>query len=808
MLRGEDCMKLKLKNIDCAHCASKIEDKIKKIEGIQNVSYNFMKERLDYDCNPEEEKRIGTEILSIVAKMEVDAIIDHIDEDLHVHHHEQEECCSCDEGHSHESCCCDTHHNHEEGKQKGQYQFILKGLDCAHCASKIEEELKKITELEQVSVTFMNKTLMLNTKVDLDQVMTKIETAIWKLEPEVKLVLKKDKNMEIKKKTSFDGDLIKIFAGLIFYALGFLFKANEGLSIFLFMISYLIVGLEILIRAVRNCMKGQVFDENFLMAIATIGAMIIGEYPEGVAVMLFYQIGEYFQHKAVEKSRKSISSLMDIRPDVASVIVGKEIVAKDPLQVCVGDFILVKPGEKIPLDGIVIKGKSSLDTSALTGESSPHEVEEGVAVLSGTINLNGVLEIQVTSEFANSTVSRILAMVESAGNKKAVAENFITRFARIYTPIVVVLACIIGFVLPLMIPDASFTDYIYRALSFLVVSCPCALVISVPLSYFAGIGGLSRQGILVKGSSYLDSLTEVDTFVFDKTGTLTEGRFKVTQILADDPEDCLKTAAMLEKHSNHPLSQAIVDACLHIEEVDYEELEEIAGRGMRAVVQREEILAGNDSMMREFKIHVPKIEQTGTCVYVARGGKYLGTLVCQGQIKVEAKETIEKLQAMGKQCIMLTGDTHKVAAEVARQVKIETFYAELLPQDKVAKMEEILVEKTGKVSFVGDGINDAPVLMLSDLGFAMGALGSDAAIEAADIVLMNDNPKALIDAIAGAKKTKAIVIQNIVLALLIKIVVLLLIAAGFASMWEAVFADVGVSVLAICNAIRALRTKK
>lgn len=820
----------KLIDVDCANCAAKLEEKIKKIDGIHDVVYNFMAEKLVFHCEEEHVESIEQALIQIVEKNEPDAKLTtmageqlnrHSSHKGHNHHahcdcgydhhhsHDHHEGCGCGHDHHHEGCVCghDHHEEHSAHEGTGKYEYILEDLDCANCAAKIESELKKMSDLTNVSLAFMSKTLRFDTHLELNVIEEKVQSVIHRYEPQVKLVRKITAVENSKENKKIDKELIQIILGSIVFMFAMLNRDKGILGFGLFMISYLILGLEILLRAFRNILKGQVFDENFLMALATVGAICIREYPEGVAVMLFYQIGEYFQRKAVEKSRKSIASLMDIRPDVAKVLRNGKAVSVSPTDVRLKEIMVLTAGERVALDGIVVKGRSSLDTSALTGESKPRDVEPGSTVLSGSINLNGYLEVEVTSLYAESTVAKILELVENASSKKAPAEAFITKFARVYTPVVVLLAALIGLVLPLMLPNANFYDYLYRALSFLVVSCPCALVISVPLSYFAGIGGLSKRGVLVKGSNYLDSLNQIDTFVFDKTGTLTEGKFSVETVLSKQPELCLELAAKVEKQSNHPVSKAIVEACTKkIEEIKFEELEEIAGRGMRAVLDGYEVLAGNYSMMNEFGVHAEECSMSGTHVYVAKDRELLGVIVAKDQIKQDSEMTIEALKKQGKKCIMLTGDNKEVAEEIAASLGVDEVYYELLPQDKVEKMDEIMSSKK-KVAFVGDGINDAPVLTSADVGFAMGALGSDAAIEAADIVLMNDDLSSLLTAVKGASKTEKIVVQNIAFSLLVKIGVLLLIATGYASMWSAVFADVGVAVIAICNAVRALRIK-
>lgn len=588
---------------------------------------------------------------------------------------------------------------------------------------------------------------------------------------------------------------------------------NEWLQIALFIISYIIVGGDVVKRAVKNIFKGQVFDEKFLMSIATIGAFFIGEYPEGVAVMLFYQVGELFQSYAVGKSRKSIASLMDIRPDYANVKKGDELVKVDPDEVQIGDIIVIKAGEKIPLDGKVIEGSSMIDTSALTGESVPREVEVGSDILSGCININGVITAEVTKEFGESTVSKILDLVENASSKKSNSEQFITKFARYYTPVVVIIAVFLAIIPPLVIDGATFSDWIYRALVFLVVSCPCALVISIPLSFFGGIGGSSKKGILVKGSNYLEALAETEIVVFDKTGTLTKGVFNVQEIHPEgvSKEELLELTAYVESYSNHPISLSLKRA--YSKEIDngrISDVEEISGHGVIATVDGKKVMAGNIKLMKMMDIPYFKGELIGTVVHVAVNNKYIGYIVIADEVKEDSAQAIKELKAANiKQTVMLTGDNKSVGSKVAKELGLDKVYAELLPADKVEKLEELFSQKSkkGKLTFVGDGINDAPVLARADIGIAMGGVGSDAAIEAADIVIMTDEPSKIATAMKISKKTLKIAHQNIVFAIGIKIIVLILSAIGIATMWAAIFADVGVTIIAVLNAFRALNVK-
>ena len=606
----------------------------------------------------------------------------------------------------------------------------------------------------------------------------------------------------------------KIVIALVLFVIALLIPfPYKWINNVVFIASYLIVGLEIVLKAIRNITRGKVFDENFLMAVATIGAFGIGEFPEAVAVMLFYQVGELFQSYAVDKSRKSISSLMDIRPDYANVKRENQILKVSPEEVKIGELIVVKPGEKVPLDGVIEEGKSMLDTSSLTGESMPQDVSAGDNVLSGCINKSGLLTIKVTKEFGESTVSKILDLVENASSKKSKSENFITKFAKYYTPAVVIIAVLLAIVPPIIIKDAVFTDWLYRALTFLVVSCPCALVISIPLGFFGGIGGASKKGILVKGSNYLEAIAQTEIVVFDKTGTLTQGNFEVQKIEAVDieKEELLELAAYAENNSNHPISLSVKDT--YKNKIDMQKItqtEEIAGLGVKAVIDGKKVLVGNDKLMVESGIEYKKSTDIGTILYVAIDNKFAGCIVIADKIKDDSKKTIEILKENNiKKTVMLTGDKKQVGEHVADILGLDEVYTELLPDGKVKKVEELLKQKSekGKLVFVGDGINDAPVLALADIGLAMGGLGSDAAIEAADVVIMTDEPSKIGNAIQISKKTMRIVRENIIFSLVVKIAVLILTACGLSTMWEAVFADVGVSIIAILNSLRVLRNK-
>jgi len=607
-------------------------------------------------------------------------------------------------------------------------------------------------------------------------------------------------------------EIIKIVISAILFIIGLCVKFdNEIVNTILFITSYLIIGAEIIINAVKNIIHGELFDECFLMTVATVAAIAIGEYPEAVAVMLFYEIGELFQDTAVDKSRESIESLAKIKADYANVKRNDSVEKVASKDVKIGDIIIIKPGEKVPLDGKIIQGMSNLDTSALTGESVPRNVKIGDKVLSGCINLDGVLTVQVEKEYQDSTVSKILELIENTDNKKANSEKFITKFAKFYTPIVVVLALMIAIIPPIVLHQ-SFTEWIHRACTFLVVSCPCALVISIPLSFFGGIGAASRKGVLIKGSTFVEDLAKSEIVVFDKTGTLTKGVFEVTKIIpsANMPEkEILKLAAYAESHSNHPIAKSIINAYgKNIDSNLIHNLKEESGLGIKVQIESNEVIIGNQKIMQKYNIQFDDIEETGTVIYIAVNNEYVGCIIISDIIKSDSNYAIRLLKKNNiKKTIMLTGDVEQTAKTVASELGIDEYYSELLPNDKVDKMQQISKEKNknGKLLFVGDGINDAPVLSLADIGIAMGALGSDAAIEAADVVIMNDEPKRIVDCIKISKKTLRIVMENIIFAIGVKVIVLILGALGITNMWEAVFADVGVSIIAILNSLRTLK---
>lgn len=734
-------------------------------------------------------------------------------------------------------------------------KLYLDGLNCANCAGKIEDKVNKLDDVEEAVLNFSTKLLLITPKegVSEGELEDKVKKIVLDLEPDVKVL--KDKNrMKPSVNTCNDGccgegeshkhnngegnshshehghshshggvnqsiekkELFRLGIALVLFIIGMIVNLDKMYEFIIFGVAYIIAGGEVLLRAFKNILKGQVFDENFLMAIATIGAFAIGEFPEGVAVMLFYEVGEMFQDYAVNKSRKSISDLMNIRPDFANLIdLNGEEKRVSPESVNVGSIIVVRAGEKVPLDGVVLSGEATLDVSALTGESLPKEVEEKDDVLAGSINKSGLLKIKVTKSFGESTVSKILDLVENAGNKKSPTEKFITKFARYYTPVVVFSALALAIIPPLVISGESFSPWISRALIFLVVSCPCALVVSIPLGYFAGIGLASKNGILIKGSNYLEALNNVESIVFDKTGTLTKGTFKVKKSESTSKlsnEELLKLGAYAEYYSNHPIAKSIVSE--FNEEINkglISNYEEISGKGIKVDIDGETFLAGNSKLMDMFNIKITPIHEIGTVVYLANEKSELGYIVISDEIKEDSKEAISGLKEIGvKQTIMLTGDNEKVGDSVAKELGLDKAYCSLLPQNKVEKLEQIFEDKSKgkKVAFVGDGINDAPVLARADIGIAMGGVGSDAAIEAADVVIMDDKPSKIIKAIKIAKKTNKIVWQNIIFALGVKIVILILGALGMANMWEAVFGDVGVTLIAVINSSRILKNKK
>ncbi|RDB32588.1 heavy metal translocating P-type ATPase [Exiguobacterium sp. RIT594] len=697
----------------------------------------------------------------------------------------------------------------------------ITGIDCANCAAKVERGVANVTGIEQADLDFAGQKLYLTYEKDAayDETYQAVVERIQQLEPDVQVIRTVsaeavDPHQQAEHDHSHPHEhgpflnrtkKIQYSIGMISFIGAFFVPGS--IDLLFFTIAYFLIGWDVLRTAVRNIRHGQVFDENFLMVIATAGAFLIGEYPEAVAVMLFYQVGEFFQHRAVDQSRKSIAALMDIRPDIATLEDGRRV---SPEQVNIGQRILVRAGEKIPLDGTVLEGEAFIDTTALTGESVPRRVRPTEPILAGTINTDGHLLIQVDRRYGESTVAKILDLVENASRHKAPTEKFITRFARVYTPIVVVIATLLAIVPPLVVNGAMWNDWIYRALVFLVISCPCALVISIPLGFFSGIGAASKRGILVKGGNHLEALQQLDTVVFDKTGTLTEGVFEVVELNAvhGSEDELLRVAATVEQHSNHPIAKSIQRMYARHGSVStaVQDYQEVAGSGVAGRFGTDQIQAGNARWFNELGLTPLNQTEDGTYVHVARNDRYLGYIRIADRIKDTTVAALRELKTLGiRQTIMLTGDRRETAERIGQQIGITQVKAELLPDQKVEQLEAILDQAKGRVAFVGDGINDAPVLTRADVGIAMGGLGSDVAIEAADVVLMTDEPKQLVEAIRIARATRRIVYQNIAFALGIKGVFLLLGAFGVATMWEAVFADVGVTVLAVLNAMRILR---
>ena len=692
-----------------------------------------------------------------------------------------------------------------------KHNIVLQGLNCPNCAARIEADVKKLSGVRNVQLNLMKQTLMLESEET--DLLKKIERIVHAYEPDVKVLSGENHDHSHAHDHGQNRKmLLRMGVGAAIFVAALLLGSISGtLRLVLLVAAYIILGADVVLSALKNIVKGRVFDENFLMSLSSIGAFFIGEHPEGVAVMLFYQVGEYFQDLAVQRSRKSISDLMDIRPDTATVRRSGKLLQVPPETVGVGELIVVKPGEKIPLDGTVVDGTSMLDTRALTGESVPRKVTVFDPVLSGCINESGVLTVQVTKAYGDSTVAKIIDLVENASNRKAPTENFITKFARYYTPAVVIVAALLG-ILPPLLFGGSWADWIHRAFVFLVVSCPCALVLSVPLTFFGGIGAASRHGVLVKGSNYLEALNNVGTVVFDKTGTLTKGVFQVTHIFPAEgvsEEEVLEHAAKAEYFSLHPIAKSIQTAYAKpLTGIQITGYRELSGRGICTVADGKTILAGNPKLLQEENIPYTPCDAVGTKVYVAADGHYLGCIIIADEVKADSKAAIAELKKLGVgNTVMLTGDEESIGQAVAQELGLDEYHARLLPQDKVQILEDIDRRKRpgSKLVFVGDGINDAPVLARADIGIAMGGLGSDAAIEAADVVLMTDEPSKLVEAIGVAKDTRRIVMQNIVFALGVKGIFLVLGACGLVDMWLAVFGDVGVALLAVLNAMRILK---
>ncbi len=853
--------KFEIKDIDCADCAAKLESKIKEIEGIENVTLSFMTETLTYDCDHDLGKQIEEQMRAIVAKEEPDAKVTskghkHHHEHHHEeadHHHEHYEglhtykyqikdidCADCAaklEGKLAEIegihdvninfmketlsfACKEDSHDYiyhlvvektaqEEPDAKisalkdalKMYRFKVEGLDCANCAAHLEHEISEIEGIENVSLDFMTSNLVYECVPNQSAIIERtVREVIQREEPEaVFSAISQTKAKEAKEEKEDHSMLYRLIAGAVLFVIGLFMK--DMMQIFIMLCAYLVLGWDVLYKAVKGIGRGQVFDEHFLMAVATIAAIYLKDFKEAAGVMLFYQIGEYFQDMAVKRSRKSIGELMDIRPEYAVVQRNGEWIQTDPEEVYAGDLIMVKPGERIPLDGVITHGSSSLNTASLTGEAKPRDVDPGDEVISGSVNETGVLEIKVTKEYGESTVARILDLVENQETRKASQENFITKFSRVYTPAVVFSAIVVAVIVSLM--GYGVREGIERACTFLVISCPCALVISIPLSFFAGIGGLSSRGILVKGANLIETLANVEQIVMDKTGTLTSGTFAVEEMHGDDQNQLLEDAAYAEYYSNHPIAQGIKEA--YGKEIIREEIlnvKEIAGRGLSIERNGHQILAGNAKLMLDNGIAFTEYADAGTCVYVARDNVYEGCLILRDQLKSDAKEAIRTLQDAGKKCIIVSGDNQKITDEIAKQLHADQFFGNCMPEDKVEHVKTL--KEKGLTAFVGDGVNDAPVLTSADIGFAMGALGSDAAIEAADVVIMDDQPSKISLAITSAKRILRIANENIYGAIIIKIGTLILGAFGIANMWMAIFADTGVAMLCVLNSMRLL----
>ena len=777
-----------ISNIDCQNCANKLEEAFKKIEGIENVKLSFINETLTYECEHDEGKRIKEEIQMIIDRLEPDAVLT---SKGHKHHHESDH---------HEHCDCDHHHHHEKEiiETALTRKYRIEGLDCESCAIKLEEKLSEIEGISNVNVSYVRGSLSFDaSEEELERIKKDVKRITKEEEEEAEIIFDNIKNKE------YDLDkiiLVRLVVGSLLFFIGLLFAGNTRLVIHL--LSYLVLGYDVLLKAIRNIGKGNIFDEHFLMAIATIAAIYLKEYSEAAGVMLFYQVGEYLQDLAVKRSRKSISDLMDIKPESANVIREGQKIVLDPNLVKIGDILEVNPGEKIPLDGIVINGASSINTAFLTGESAYKDIDVGDEVLSGSINESGLIQLEVVREYGDSAVNKILSLIEDSENNKASHERFITKFSKYYTPIVVFAAIITAIVIGVLYKDIN--EGIYRACTFLVISCPCALVISIPLSFFAGIGGLSKKGILVKGADVIEKMTDIKQVIMDKTGTITEGEFEVIEVRdSDDKDEVLRLAALAESHSKHPIAKAICKAAI-INEESIESIQEIAGRGIEAIIDNEEVLVGNYKLMKDNDIKVNEYNN-GTIVYVAKDKNYLGTIILKDKLKEKATKAIKSIKGLGLRTIIVSGDNKEIVEEIKNEAKVDEAYGECLPGDKVNLLEKI--NQKGSCAFVGDGINDAPVLVAADVGFAMGALGSDAAVEAADIVLMDDDLDKIPMAYRNSNRIIRVAKENIYCAILIKALILVLGALGLANMWMAIFADTGVAMLCILNSMRLLKAR-
>lgn len=799
--------KYKLSGLDCANCTQKIEDRLNQEEHIENCTISFATGIMTFNS---EQDGIEKRVSEIISQMEPEVVMQNMScncqnhDHSHVHQHHDDDC-DCGHHHHDDHCHCGHHHDHPAMPVRnidGGIKLLIHGLDCANCALKVENEIKKQPFIEDAVINFSTETLVVKT-TDSHDLVDKIQKAVDSVEEGVIVSLKKSEVKYTKPKLFVFKDNIELMEGIIIFVGAMM--TSGWFSVFLYIFAYLLIGYKVILKALKNLGRKDFLDENFLMCLATFGAIALQDYGEAIAVMLFYAIGEIFQGYAVNKTRNSISSLMNVKSDYANLQLEDEMIQVPPEDVQVGQTVVVKVGEKVPLDGVVIQGSSMLDTSSLTGESVPRLVETGDEILSGVVNLNEILYVKVTHPYEDSTVSRIIDLVENSASKKAQIEKFITRFARVYTPAVVFLAVLLLIVPMIALPDQSFYTWLYRACTFLVVSCPCALVISIPLGLYAGLGKASSAGILIKGGNYLELLKDVDTVVFDKTGTLTKGEFEVVEI---SDESLLEIGAYGEFMSNHPIAKSIVKAFgKDIDSQRIADFKETAGMGIEVLIDDQHYYLGNQKYFDQLQVKTASPEKTGTIVYIARDHDYLGYIVVADVIKDTAISGISSLKDVKvKNTVMLTGDRQNVAEDIASKIGIDQVYSELLPQDKVYQLEKLL-DKDSVVAYVGDGINDAPVLARADLGIAMGGVGSDVAIEAADMVLMTDDITMIAKAIRISRYTNFILKENVTFTLLIKIGVLLLTLFGYTNMWMGVFADVGVTLIAICNSMRILYKK-
>lgn len=756
--------------IDCADCAAELAEEIRKIEGVLSADIHFLQQKLYFACDEEKHSVIEQKVFDIIHDDEPDAVITALSEET-----------------------------------KHLFKFNIKNIDCADCANKIAEKAMEIEGVEHAEADFMHAILRVQFATS---EYTRIENAlremIARLEPDVEFSRYfAEQKSETEKDYSTQIMMARLVLGAILFGLSFILTGI--ISNISTLVAYIILGYDVIYKAFNNLRRGNLLDEHFLMTIATFAALYLSDWKEATGVMLFYQIGEFFQDLAVDHSRKSIAALMDIRPDYASVQSGTEFIKVDPTEVQIGEIIQVKPGERIPLDGIVVSGSSSLDTASLTGESNLRDVDVDDEVISGVVNTSGVLLIRTTKEFAQSTVSRILSIIEENNETKSKQEKFITKFSHYYTPIVVALAVIVAIVVSLVTGDMN--EGIYRACTFLVISCPCALVISIPLSFFTGIGGLSMHGIMLKGANYVEKIAEIRTIVFDKTGTLTTGQFEVSQLLDSlDDTKLMKLAAYAESYSNHPIAKAIQYAYQNeVDQTKISDMQEVAGRGISITLENHHVLVGNYKMMAENGVDCKQYTEPGTYVYVAEDGIFLGCILLKDTVKKNAANAIRDLNK-NHACMMVSGDAKEICQEVGKELDIDSIYGGCLPEDKITCVNT--VKKDGVVAFVGDGVNDVPVMRSADIGFAMGSLGSDAAIEAADVIITDDNLNKIDTTIRQAKRIIRIANQNIVFAIAIKVLALVLGALGIANMWMAIFADTGVAILCVINAVRLLHVKE